>query len=263
MCDFGLYGCGWVDLGDEIFQRGIRIDSSEDDIRPLPYTDETQAILSSLTFAESRYFKQSRLPLELDIVSHQILNRLTLSPRDIHSSLRIPAPPPPPDPLVPSVRELWEDERRRRIEQGLNPTPDMPSIISESRRGKGGNWVDEERLQTIVNERIKKEREEGKVYKEKGRGWEKWVMSTFESVEALWERGRRKWRVGEETGEWVGGSKEETRVEVEVNEEMLSSQSVKEMMTGEERAKAIEAERDEQSDDDVGYGFFIHISHLY
>ncbi|KIJ27195.1 hypothetical protein M422DRAFT_785005, partial [Sphaerobolus stellatus SS14] len=106
MCDFGVYGCGWVGLGEEVVRRGGRMgagvgtegeDSEDDgDGRDLPYNDETRDILNALPYpnAPPPYFKQSNLPLELDIVSHQILNRSSLVARDINSSLHIPDPLP-------------------------------------------------------------------------------------------------------------------------------------------------------------------------
>ncbi|EPQ60814.1 ribonuclease H-like protein, partial [Gloeophyllum trabeum ATCC 11539] len=104
LCDFGLYGCGWVEL-DEILQR---TKNSVIDV------DEEGEEGDALPFPESPYPRQSRMPFEFDAAAHQILNRHSLSARDIHHELRIPAPPLPPEPLVISVRELWEDERRRR-----------------------------------------------------------------------------------------------------------------------------------------------------
>lgn len=132
----------------------------------------------------------------------------------------------------------------------------MPKILSESRRGKGGDWVDLERLQGLVEERCEKEREEGKAYKERNKGWERWVMSTFESVEALWEKPWRQWRPGGEEGkeeqvvDWrIEGQGERVAgvVELDVNEEILSSQDIQKLM-GEE-VQLAELEKDEESEE--------------
>ena len=61
LCDFSLYGCGWIDLG-EVWQRGA--DEQED-----PGLD-----LQS-KFKSSPCFRQSRMSLEVDVVPGQILNR--------------------------------------------------------------------------------------------------------------------------------------------------------------------------------------------
>ncbi|KDQ63750.1 hypothetical protein JAAARDRAFT_53942 [Jaapia argillacea MUCL 33604] len=176
MCDFGLYGCGWIDLG-EVWRRG----DEEDEF------SETES-----AFKPSPYFRQSRMPLEIDVAAHQILNRHLLSAREIHQKLEIPAPALPPEPLVISVRELWEDERRRRVENGLPPSPSIPVDPSEKSRGAGGGWVAEARWWEEIRQRI--EREKGKEVKLKEQGWERWVMTTFESIEALWESEWKTWR---------------------------------------------------------------------
>jgi DNA polymerase zeta len=93
---------------------------------------------------------------------------------------------------VLSVRELWEDERRRRIAKGLDPTPDLPRIASASKRGKGEGWVSEARNWEALEERIRKE--QGKTEPTKSTAWESWVMTTFESVQALWPEPFKTWR---------------------------------------------------------------------
>ncbi|KAG5221891.1 DNA polymerase zeta [Salix suchowensis] len=87
------------------------------------------------TLRVSPYHKQAKMDLEVDVVAHQILNRNRLTTRDIHHQLQIPAAPTPTEPLILSVRELWEDERRRRLARGLSASPDMPVDLSENRRG--------------------------------------------------------------------------------------------------------------------------------
>lgn len=257
MSDFGLYGCGWVDLGD-VFLRGADEDDDENNANPPP------------PLQPSPYFKQSRMPLELDICSHQILNRLAIEPRDIHSRLRIPTPAAPPDPLVHSVRELWEDERRRRIAKGLPASPDMPKILSEHRRGKGGDWVDLARLEALVASKCEKESAEGKAYKERNRPWEKWVMSTFESVEALWEGGKRTWRPRTDEGEgadkvnpfasgsWttivVEGSNTRAMPELDIDEFMLSSQDMNKLIRHEEQQAHIRDRGDGEDGEEEDHG---------
>lgn len=181
LCDFGLYGCGYINLG-QVWKRGVE----EDD----PDLDAPNA------FKMSPYFRQSRMPLEVDVVAHQILNRHKLSARSVHHKLTIPAPPMSSDPLVLSVRELWEDERHRRVARGLSPTPPVPIDLSKSSRGKGGDWVAEARWWEELRAKIQREREDDQMMVESEARWEKWVMTTFESVEALWEPKWRTWKPG-------------------------------------------------------------------
>ena len=180
MCDFGLYGCGWINLA-QVWKRGIEDDPD---------------LGASNTFKMSPYFPQSRMPIEVDVVAHQILNRHQLSARSVHHKLTIPAPPMSSDPVVLSVRELWEDERHRRVARGLSPTPKVPIDLSKSSRGKGGDWVAEARWWEELRAKIQREKEDNQRMVESEARWEKWVMTTFESVEALWEPEWRNWKPG-------------------------------------------------------------------
>ncbi|KAF8552653.1 hypothetical protein OG21DRAFT_1415745 [Imleria badia] len=232
LCDFGLYGCGWINLG-QVWKRGVE----EDDLDPG----------AANAFKMSPHFRQSRMPLEVDVPAHQILNRHQLSARSLHHKLTIPAPPISSHPVVLSVRELWEDERHRRVARGLSPTPPVPIDLSKSSRGKGEDWVAEARWWEELRAKIQREKENDQIMVESEPRWEKWVMTTFESVEALWEQEWRTWKPGrteskdsplaeaEEAenpfaqasqGEsWTGNSSPQN-IGVDVDEEILSSQDI-------------------------------------
>ncbi|KAJ3734863.1 hypothetical protein DFJ43DRAFT_1130593 [Lentinula guzmanii] len=182
LSDFGLYGCGWIELGNAL-QRGHDENLSE-----------TSEDIHQSLFPISPHFRQSRMPLEIDAAAHQILNRRRLSAREWHHKLEIPAPPLPSDPLVLSVRELWEDERERRRSRGLNPSPEIPVDLSESSRGTGGGWVAEARYWDEISHRIAKEQTTLVHDNHDTQSWEGAVMTTFESIEALWEEEHRSWK---------------------------------------------------------------------
>ncbi|KAH7911200.1 hypothetical protein BJ138DRAFT_951686 [Hygrophoropsis aurantiaca] len=265
MCDFGLYGCGWVNLA-EIWQRG---QGEDDDITFLP------------SAKRSPHFRQSRLPLEVDIASHQILNRHLLSPRDIHHKLAIPPPPLPVDPVVLSVRELWEDERRRRIANGLAPTPVLPVDPSENSRGKGGEWVSEARWWDELRKRIEKDAEEenADIVDQTDEEWVKSVMTAFESVEALWEAKWKTWRpvprkenaydtTHTRNGDslesmaasesWISQHTTPKNMEIDVDETMLHTQEMSHLMhEGEEWEKGIEEEDVEDVEDADQFEFHV------
>ncbi|KAG5651144.1 hypothetical protein H0H81_009716 [Sphagnurus paluster] len=178
MCDFGLYGCGWIDLED-VFQR----DSHS--------AYEGEYAVNERLFDPSPYFRQTHMPLEVDAIAPQIMNRHNISARSQHHRIQIP-PPFRSDPVVSSVRELWEDERKRRAARGLDPSPEIPVDPSDSCRGLGGDWVAEAQWWDQLREKIHVEREG--LPQESPGGWENWVMTTFESIEALWEQPWRVWR---------------------------------------------------------------------
>uniref|UniRef100_A0A0W0G3I5 DNA polymerase n=1 Tax=Moniliophthora roreri TaxID=221103 RepID=A0A0W0G3I5_MONRR len=185
LCDFGLYGCGWIDLG-QIMERG-REDEAEAEDESSPTT----------RFPPSPHFRQSRMSLELDVIAPQILNRHEFTARNIHHKLEVPAPPLSDEPFVPGVRELWEDERKRRAARGFDPSPEMPMDPSDSARGTGGTWVAEARWWDEIRKRIERERERPVNFdtgEKNERRWEGAVMSTFESIEALWEEEMKTWR---------------------------------------------------------------------
>jgi DNA polymerase zeta len=237
LSDFGLYGCGSIDLR-EVWQRGNGAESEDQE-------QEDMRLGEHQLFNPSPHFRQSRMPLEVDAVSHQILNRHLLTARNIHHKLDIPAPPLPKEPLVLSVRELWEDERNRRRAKGLTPSPEMPVDLSENSRGVGGDWVAEARWWEEIRKRIEKESEQDIVIDEKAKTWEKWVMTTFESIEALWEEEWKVWKPGGKRQQhdhqrieenpfetsatssiWNRANTKEEEVDAEVDETMLSSQEM-------------------------------------
>ena len=189
MCDFNLYGCGWLDLG-EVWRRGGDHhfeQESEEGALDCENKQDVQTL-----FKSSPHPTQSRMELEVDAVAYHVLNRHALSARKIHHKLSIPGPKLPTDPLVLSVRELWEDERRRRAAKGLDPSPELPVDPSEHSRRPGGDWIAETRWWDDIKRRI--EAENGQEESRQDKSWEKWVPTTFESLDGLWEDGCRVWK---------------------------------------------------------------------
>lgn len=241
MCDFGLYGCGSIDVSDAL-ERNVS-DSSD---------------MGEIHFSPSPYFRQSRMPLEVDVIAPQILNRHRIAARNLHHKLDIPAPSLPPEPLVPSVRELWEDERARRRAAGLNPSPEIPADPSESSRAPGGNWVSEARWWEELRARIERERNDAGIAPSTGpNDWDQWTMTTFESIEALWDASWRVWKPLARNHEAEPSSTQEVSLsdienvqerhdtldkltepgnfsDIEVDLSMLSSQQIDEIMEQEE-----------------------------
>lgn len=191
MCDFGLYGCGWLEFSRYYLREGtLETGRSECAVWLLALLSLTVP-LESLPgqYTKSPHTKVSRMSLEIDIISHQILNRNKLSQRHLHHKLTIPAPAPSPEPLVQSVRELWDGERARRAANGLNPTPELPVEGNASQRGLGGGWEQEPLFWEQLRGRMNHQAVEPNPAQE----WEKWVMTAFESIEALWEEGWKTW----------------------------------------------------------------------
>ncbi|CAE6520675.1 unnamed protein product [Rhizoctonia solani] len=192
MCDFGLYGCGWLEfsryyLREGTMEAGTRGEHYISAFRQYRFDPSIDPLPGQ--FSKSPHPKVSRMSVEIDIISHQILNRNKLSQRHLHHKLNISTSAPPSEPLVQSVRELWDSERARRLANGLNPTPELPREGSASQRGAGGQWEQE----PLFWEQLRARMSNPKAEVDTTPGWEKWVMTAFESVEALWEEGWKTW----------------------------------------------------------------------
>jgi len=198
MCDFGLYGCGEIEIEDAL-ERCPELPDENPDM-----TSSKDSNL--IKFASSSYFKESRLPLEVDVIAPHILNRHRLFARDLHHCFQLSAPDLPPEPLVLSVRELWDDERKHRQSLGLHPSPEIPIDPSESSRAGGVEWVAEARWWDEIRARIERERGvQDPVADEKRRDWERFVMTPFESVEAIWEKEYKIWKPARKQESGQGG----------------------------------------------------------
>lgn len=125
--------------------------------------------------------KDTFAPLEIDVLPHQILNRLRLKPRHLHQDFieLLHEPLDPDAKLVPAVRELWEDERRRRAVKGLSLSEDamLPSggmggrtmaelgyKVASGQAGekvkenRGGEWKRSDDMWEMLEERMREER---------------------------------------------------------------------------------------------------------
>ncbi|KAF9526453.1 hypothetical protein CPB83DRAFT_462528 [Crepidotus variabilis] len=190
LSDFGLYGCGIMEIEDAL-ERCAQAQEEGEEEQGL-----SADAAMTVKFLPSSYFRESRLPLEVDVIAPHILNRHLLAARNIHHKLQIPAPALPSEPLVLSVRELWEDERLHRESLGLDPSPEIPLDPSESSRLKGGEWVAEARWWEEIARRIERERvvPHTNATKDTTADWERFVMTTFESIEAVWEKKYKTWK---------------------------------------------------------------------
>ncbi|KAJ7038190.1 hypothetical protein C8F04DRAFT_371528 [Mycena alexandri] len=245
MADFGLYGCGNLNLSD-VFQRGREGRENEE-----------STSVSQPVFQPSPYFCQTRMTLEVDAAAFHILNRLQVTARNLHHKLTIPAPLLPPEPLVLSVRELWEDERNRRRARGLDPSPDMPVDPSESSRTSHGEWVAEARWWEDIRKRMENEREMLPP-PESQNDWERWVMTTFESIEALWPEPWRTWKptlsVDQPEGDTESAvDEQELRDEdIEVDDSLFSQEHMSQLVEREaEWEKSLNHDLPEENSEDV------------
>lgn len=154
MADFGLYGCGWVDCQNVSFRA------------PVPTTGGAQS-WNETTIPERHISSSSERPrlshcaIEIDILSHDIMNRQTIKPRMLHHDFVERSHPIPLNKkLVHSMAELWQDEQRRHARRGDSIS--IPSLYaSESKRSaenEPARWIHENELRLKLEEEIRVER---------------------------------------------------------------------------------------------------------
>lgn len=207
--DFNLYGCGWMEIKDCRFRQPLPPD---DDSLPqfTPYNTFSSYMgpaprkFTQTTVASSQLFpstaaieRLSFCTLELDITGSAILNRLAIKPRYLHHDfVELSNPLPSDAKYVPSVKELWKDEAKRRKAKNMSSYIDIgPSSAQDPKMStQTPQWQAEERLRKQIDDIIREEQQKGEGHKPsfqtfvKRNPWEKYIMTTFESTEALMER---------------------------------------------------------------------------
>ncbi|WVQ70034.1 uncharacterized protein L199_008258 [Kwoniella botswanensis] len=185
MCDFDLYGCGWLEVGGGKFREPLPEGDPYDSPPSSPHGPPE--IFDSLSVPESMLYdiglspsKDTFTPLEIDILPHHILNRNRLKPRNLHHDFveLLLQPLDPNEKLVPAVAELWEDERRRRSLKGLSLGSDAmmpgsggmggrsmkelgykdPNHSQEEEENTGGSWKISKELWDFIQQRMQDER---------------------------------------------------------------------------------------------------------
>ncbi|WRT67197.1 uncharacterized protein IL334_004163 [Kwoniella shivajii] len=228
MCDFDLYGCGWLDVAGGRFREPLP--EGDPYSSPPSSPDGPPETFDTLTVPESMLYptalsppKDTFTPLEIDILPHHILNRQRLKPRNLHQDFieLLHSPLDPNEKLVPAVAELWEDERRRRSLRGLSLGSDammpgsggmdgrsmqelgykLPGTPNNQDENKGGNWKISDELWDFIKDRMDEERKKKGKLSFKGfsneiamgksgekKNYDKWIMTTFQAVSAHWPR---------------------------------------------------------------------------
>ncbi|GAA6061348.1 hypothetical protein JCM10212_004829 [Sporobolomyces blumeae] len=227
MLDANLYGCGWVEVGECLFREGVpEYDPPKEGEAVYtppptcegPYAHRTYV---DVTVPSSRFHpsvdeggpaKVSYSALELDLPASAILNRRNLVPRDIHHDFVEKLFPDTIEKgkLVRSVKELWDDERRRRAARGESGPYDLRDDAPRDFDSRGPTdtiWRTEARLRAKVDERAA---DDLRAYREKvgpkGKGepdfetyvrekdkmegrktnWMERLRTTFEQVDAIY-----------------------------------------------------------------------------
>ncbi|KAJ5882836.1 uncharacterized protein N7473_011098 [Penicillium subrubescens] len=156
MCDYNLYGCGYMDCGKVTFRRPVPeyLELNHPDHRWHDRSISIDSILEDPTLE-----KQSYCPLEADVCVHDILNRRNITERALHHDFtEFLRPAAFNERLVPSLAGLWQDETRRRkkrlgiTDPGSTPfSPDeLVSMSAEPRMQSKGGWVHEDEFHELA-----------------------------------------------------------------------------------------------------------------
>ncbi|KAJ9636926.1 DNA polymerase zeta [Knufia peltigerae] len=164
MCDYNLYGCGYIECDKVKFRA------------PIPnYFDMTNAFhqwhdhsIPRENVSDSVLAKQSHCALEVDVHVENILNRRNVEARPIHHDFIERSNPIPADAkLVQSMAGLWKDEtRRRKLRMGLKDPRSSPfpaevliSMSADPRNSSPGGWIHEEEYREKLGHLVVEERE--------------------------------------------------------------------------------------------------------
>ncbi|WAR54147.1 hypothetical protein PtB15_3B659 [Puccinia triticina] len=159
MLDHNLYGCGWVELSNCVFRR------------PLPDTYNTGETSNGPIYLASNVpasqmapmdlIKSSYCPIELDCTVADIMNRHWVKERQLHQDFVefLKHPIPDDEKLVQSVKELWEDERKRRQKRGQTGPEEVretgPATQRDYPRGEQPQWFMEPSFRSQIEELIR------------------------------------------------------------------------------------------------------------
>ncbi|ORY80222.1 hypothetical protein BCR35DRAFT_266236 [Leucosporidium creatinivorum] len=165
MLDANLYGSGWVEVSADCRFRNPLPGptSSIYDGPPTctgPYgtrTYTTFTVPARLLHSSAGPPKDTYCPIELDFPLHAIRNRRKLTPRDIHHDFVEYLHPDviKEGKLVKSLEELWKDEERRRLANGLDPPEEIKDTaprLWDERNEKDPLWAVEPELRAKIEE---------------------------------------------------------------------------------------------------------------
>lgn len=165
MCDYNLYGCGYIDCEKVKFRAPV---PKYLEMTNLMHQWHDHSIPQEYVSDPSRLPKQSHCALEVDVHVQDILNRNNVEARILHNDFIERLRPIPVDTkLVQSMAGLWKDEtRRRKMRMGLkdaNSSPFPPEVLismsADPRNTTAGGWIHEEEYRQKVTDLATEEHE--------------------------------------------------------------------------------------------------------
>ncbi|KAJ5153258.1 DNA polymerase zeta catalytic subunit [Penicillium canariense] len=165
MCDYNLYGCGYMDCKKVYFRPPV---PEYLELTNLDHRWHDRSIHPENILDDPALPKQSHCPLEVDVCVQDILNRSDIKERSLHHDFtELLRPAAFNERLVPSVAGLWQDETRRRKKlMGITDPDSTPfgpeeliSMSADPRNQSRAGWVHEDEfrelaLQLVADERL-------------------------------------------------------------------------------------------------------------
>jgi len=166
MCDYNLYGCGYIECARVKFRGPV---PNYFDLTSIMHQWHDRSISPEDISDEMTLPKQSHCALEVDVHVKDITNRRSVEPRYIHHDFIERVNPIPIEAkLVQSMSGLWKDEtRRRKTIMGLkdpNSTPFPAEVLismsADPRNTSDGGWIHEEEFRDKISQIAKAEFEQ-------------------------------------------------------------------------------------------------------
>ncbi|MCJ1356494.1 MAG: DNA polymerase zeta, partial [Icmadophila ericetorum] len=163
MCDYNLYGCAYIDCGTVKFRSPV---PSQPAISKAGHQWHEGTIPASFISEGDRLPRQSHCSIEVDVCVQNVLNRLDIKQRNLHSGFMKETNSSSQDAkLVHSMAGLWRDETRRRkarmgeMDVGRSPFPSevLVSVSADPRDTQPGGWIHEQEYLDKVGRIVKDE----------------------------------------------------------------------------------------------------------
>ncbi|EGG11103.1 uncharacterized protein MELLADRAFT_33498 [Melampsora larici-populina 98AG31] len=195
MLDHNLYGCGMIELSECSFRLPLPDDLPQSPNSNVAGLFSAGNVPTDLLGPRS-LTKTSHCTLEIDCHVSAIMNRHIVQERALHDDFHelLGNPAFGDEKLVHSVKELWEDERRRRQARGMTGPHEVSESGPSSQRifGKGEQpeWAMEpdyrQQIKALVDQELRKRGESRFESFVKPQSYlSNMIPTTFQAVEAI------------------------------------------------------------------------------
>jgi DNA polymerase zeta len=163
MCDYNLFGCGYIDCEKVRFRGPL---PEFEDMSDGAHKWHDRCVSEDSILREEDFPRQSHCSLEIDICIQDIMNRRETKPRLLHHDfLERFHELGPDEKFVHSMAGLWKDETKRRkkkmglVDPGSSPfPPEVLVSMSAELRAEKGNWIHEEEYRELMDILIDQEK---------------------------------------------------------------------------------------------------------